>query len=861
MHGHGNLDFPAAARIIQNVKIVPVQTFFAYFCPGTILFNHMRKFLTGAIVILAAAAMTAQAQSWKSIHSVPIREAYENFVAPPADYASHVIWGWEGAMDPVTIQHDLDSIKSKGFRSVIFEPGYSDSYSYLSQEWFENIRRGVLEAKKRGLKVWIIDEGKYPSGFAGGLFSKERPDLRMKAVVAVDTIRVSKGEILSGKEVSGKALSAVAISRSGASDRMVEIKDGKMDFYAGLDDWDIVLAGWDYRTSQTRAVNNPSRGKDTGNSLCDYLDPEAVGQFIEWTHEQYKKYIGDEFGKTVMGFRGDEPGFQYIPWTPAMPQEFRLRKGYDPLPRLASLLSENPNAEESRFRADYRDVWADLFSLNYFKRQADWCEENGLAYIVHLDKDDDMAWCTNMSGDMFRDLKVIQVPGIDVIWSQIWPGTSNDYPKYASSVSHVYGKPRAFSESFAAFTKSPSIPEAKYVVDFQMVRGINFFEYMFWMAGSKGKNWMSDPGMKDFNDYTNRATYLMALGRSGARVAVFYPTASLWLGDEVLDKDVQKISNTLLRHQVDFDWLDADAFSEALEVKAGYLRNLSGQKYHTLIIPTCDVIPEKVWNKVREFTERGGKVLFWGHRPSLMSGKNFTDMKPVTDLVKNCYEEYSLEWTANVAAAMPEAEFKVISEEGGRRFPFRTYPGGPRREAEATASENIRYTRKTLPDADIFFIFNEGEKECSFTADFCSSGIVREWDARTGKVRNITSSKKAAGNGRTRMEMTLGKWESRIISIERGNSVRVSGEGTNDGNGPEWNRYLGSEVSGSVRGVTARNCVFDGGNWGPIRIKSQPARRGNKSDRPGYTGHRHEDFRHKDFELQRNGRDSLKAMT
>ena len=30
------------------------------------------------------------------------------------------------------------------------------------------VRVAVDQAKRRGMRVWIIDEGKYPSGFAGG---------------------------------------------------------------------------------------------------------------------------------------------------------------------------------------------------------------------------------------------------------------------------------------------------------------------------------------------------------------------------------------------------------------------------------------------------------------------------------------------------------------------------------------------------------------------------------------------------------------------------------------------------------------------------------------------------------------------
>ena len=260
-------------------------------------------------------------------------------------------------MNLETICHDLDSIKTKGFRSVIFEAGYRLPYEYLSQDWFLAIRSAVEQAAKRGLKVWIIDEGKYPSGFAGGKFSKLRPELRMQAVVSVDTIFVGKGSILNEYPVDSRALSAIAVPSDGSVGRPVEIKDHKISFNAGMKDYSIILAGADFRTGQTRAVNNPNGGKDTSNSLCDYLNPLAVRQFIDWTHEQYKKYIGEYFGTTVLGFRGDEPDFAYIPWTPSIVEEFAAIKGYDPTKYLASLLVGIRDEDQKRFRADYWDVW------------------------------------------------------------------------------------------------------------------------------------------------------------------------------------------------------------------------------------------------------------------------------------------------------------------------------------------------------------------------------------------------------------------------------------------------------------------------------------------------------------------------
>ena len=582
----------------------------------------------------------------------------------------------------------------------------------------------------------------------------------MKAIVAVDTVHVERGTVLRESPVTPRAISAVAISRSGAANREVEIRDGKISFVAGSDDWDILLAGTDYRTGQTRAVNNPTGGKDTSNSICDYLSPEAVRQFIDWTHEQYKKYIGDEFGKTVLGFRGDEPDFAYTPWTPKMVEEFTTRKGYDPTPWLASLLTRTQTIRERRFRADYWDVWSELFATNFFQQQAEWCEANGLAHITHLNNDHNMPVCIRAEGNFFRDLSRVQVPGVDAIWNQIWPETVNDFPKFASSVSHAYGKPRAFSESFAAYNTPPSIPQAKYAVDYQMVRGINFFEFMFWMAGSERPNWMTDPGMKGLNDYTNRATYLMALGEPGARVAVYYPTMTFWLNDQSVNPDLIQMAQLLLKHQYDFDWLDDDAFREALSVGGGTLVNRSGQRYHTLIIPSSDVLTEAAFAVINDFARTGGKVLFWGRKPTILAGRTFVDPKPLPD-TPDWFEEPSVSWTGTVVSAMPEPEMSILP--GPTDFRMRD----PRRQGpvEEPATYAVRYTRRVMPDGVVYFLFNEGEKDAAFEAEFDAAGIVKEWDAGTGEIRTLPAE---TVDGKVRLGLNLKRWESKIISIERG---------------------------------------------------------------------------------------------
>ena len=55
----------------------------------------------------------------------------------------------------------------------------------------------------------------------------------------------------------------------------------------------------------------------------DYLNPEAGKLFVQWTFDAYKQAVGDEMGKTVLGFRGDEPHVSsnmgaFNPWSPVL---------------------------------------------------------------------------------------------------------------------------------------------------------------------------------------------------------------------------------------------------------------------------------------------------------------------------------------------------------------------------------------------------------------------------------------------------------------------------------------------------------------------------------------------------------------
>jgi hypothetical protein len=696
------------------------------------------------VLLLLFCVNSCSHSPWLTFNDASVKELAENFGSPPVEYSMTFYWGWDGEITEEVIARDLDAFKERGVHIVTLESGYDMGSPYLSEGWFNLVKKTVELARERDMRVWIVDEGKYPSGFAGGKFSSDAPELRMQALVVADEIQLEQGDSIS-KILANDVVSALALNLTDSTNQIIDISTGTLQWTAGKDPWKIMLIKHEYRSSPTRAVNNPSRGKDPSNSLCDYLNPGATDKFIEFTHEEHKKYVGEEFGKTVLGFRGDEPDYSIrgIPWTPHIFTRFEEHKGYDVEPYVASFFIRHPTDEQRRIRADYWDVWSDLFAENFFKIQAEWCAENDLDYLVHLNKEDNMMALVDHEGDFFKLMRYVQMPGIDAIWNQIWPDKVANYPKYASSVSNVYGKPRAFTESFAAYRIRPDIVQAKWVLDYQLVRGINMVEVMFVPASSNGqlglRGWTADDQFPAMAKYIHRASYMLSQGRPAAQIAVYHPTTSMWLGDRESNESTLNIMQQLLEHQRDFDFIDEHALSSLLVIEKKAFRNQSGQYYHTILVPSVTAMSSQAVERLKRFVDTGGQVVFLGKKPSILVGRTFRDASAPGDMSWALHEP-SGEITDRVMELLPPADVKL------ERY-----------------CPSIKYLHRTLQDGDMYFFFNESADKQLNQAILSGKGQVQVWDAMTGKIEIMPEVK--VKKGTARLELELDPYESKFILI------------------------------------------------------------------------------------------------
>jgi len=319
----------------------------------------------------------------------------------------------------------------------------------------------------------------------------------------------------------------------------------------------------------------------------------------------------------------------------------------------------------------------------------------------------------------------VGVPGVDNL-NQIAPGTVADFPKLAASAAHVMGHPLVWEEEGGG-----TGPRGKFVVDYQLVRGINYMNI-------RG---IQSPAGYDIGWYVSRAQHLLALGRPVTQVALLHPTDSMWMDDKEADTVTLELVTELLEHQIDFDHVDADELTSVLKLRGGELKNLSGQSYRAVIVPSSVVIQKAALERLRKFAAAGGKVIFIGGTPAMVVDRSFLHAAAAPDLSFATIEP-AAEITPRVIAALPSPDVKLD-------------PPCP----------SIKYIHRALKDGDVYFFFNESDTIQTRTFTLTATGQAQIWDAMTGKIQPLAGATSTANQ--FTIPLTLTNYEAKSIVLKK----------------------------------------------------------------------------------------------
>jgi len=570
----------------------------------------------------------------------------QNFKTPASLYAPVYNWIWNGPITQEEIDSQLDEMQRLGIKAIAIIPEPKSfrptriptllEPDYLTKPYFEEYRYAVEGIKARGMHMWLYDEGGWPSGGACGKVMLDHPEYGRRSLSS-RKITYDKG---TAYEASKDAILALL-------DGDIRIENG----YTFEADCEIT----EYYYFENRfGVGIPE--------LPDATRAEATDKFIEYTHEAYKPYLREFLGKVILAVFTDEPTApRLVPFREEIEALFEAENGYSIHKYLPELSGDRePTEAGSLARIAWFDLCSRLFCNNYLLRNKEWSNKNGMAFTGHMDVDHTAYKnCINSGNfNLLRALRCFDIPGIDVIWRQIFPGNrenpnekseflNNFFPLYAASAAAQVGERYAMSESFGVYGSGLDFNQMRYVMNYQAVRGINLFNFFgvpyyrrgFLMTGelpyfTEKHACYSD--LTHFNTYAERLSYLASLGERKADVVLYMPVADLMAGRNtaVIAEQFEAAAKQMEAQRILFDIADDDVFlsADAKQLEVG--RIVMGKaNYTTVVVSMCSFMPEKTKAVLRRFMAGGGRVL-------LLSDTSISGLENavLTDDIKSCLQ-------------------------------------------------------------------------------------------------------------------------------------------------------------------------------------------------------------------------------
>lgn len=556
-------------------------------------------------------------------------ELLEQFQNPPKTYSPAPLWFWNGKLEKRELSRQIDEMVDKHVFQAFLHPRAYLITPYLEKEWWEAVGYTVEYARQKGFFPWLYDEYAWPSGTAGSTFrySCQKPS----RVLAKGECNMAKG--LRFRELNTQGGSVHAFFKDEPR-KPVAVSLITMDTNGAFtgEPADITEQyGRTLRLPMNHTYKILAFFQKVYRESVDYLNPAAIRDFLNFTHEEYKKRYGKDFGNLIPGIFFDEIFNIASPivWTDRFPEEFRQRKGYDILPCLPYLIYQG-STHTCQIRRDYFDVLASLYEKAFFQQIADWCSQNHFQLTGHTEE-----WIGDhplRQGNYFKTMRHLHIPGSDCHgYRYRYPrAVALEEPKWAVSVARMYGKERCMSEAMGGSGWGTSLQGFKRGVNTLAAMGISLFIFHGFYYGTDRQGSQGDwpaslffqnPYWKYFDrfaDYVGRVSLINSSGVPVVDTALYYPIAEVQSGFQNggLTPEADRLSHTfnrilsnLITHQMDIDIIDRDSILRGT-AENGRLR-VGTESLKILLLPACLEADEPLRNKLKQLSRQGVRLLFY----------------------------------------------------------------------------------------------------------------------------------------------------------------------------------------------------------------------------------------------------------
>ncbi len=522
---------------------------------------------------------------------------------------------------------------------------------FLGEGWWRTMDAVLEEAENNGMRVWILDDAHFPTGYAAGAFTKKEAG-KAKQYLAerhVDVLGDGEEQAIFMEPFLGRdgvLLSAVAYPKPDRRTQAVRL-DGAIECTSAIKDGILYFA---FPEGYWRVfffyVTRRGGGRDHYMNL---IDEDSVKVLLDTVYEPHFEHYGKMFGRTIAGFFSDEPelgnvgGYGFweklgkqevrLPWSEALHDRLR-RRFKEEWPRALASLWFDLGDPTKTYRNAYMDEVTKLVSECFSGQIRRWCEARQVEYIGHILEDAGSHTRLGCGcGHYFREQAAQHMSGVDVVHFQIMPGFSEPVHRWIAGEEDGeffhYGlaklgasaarldpkkKGRALCEIFGNYGWGFGVSEMKWLVDHMLVRGINrFVPHAFsvtfpdpdcpphFYAG--GNNPQFD-AFRTLMLYTGRMCHLLSDGRHQADAAVLYHAQAEWSGGEAMEFQIP--GRRLMEVQLDYDVISEDDLWRAC-VKENRIW-IGEVSYPALILPYFQWIDRRSAHKAAEISGEGGPV-------------------------------------------------------------------------------------------------------------------------------------------------------------------------------------------------------------------------------------------------------------
>ncbi len=570
----------------------------------------------------------------------------------PADRIMPFLWlhGEEEAL----IREGMARIFDSGIGAVCVES--RPHPDFLGDKWWRDLDAVLDEAKKRRMRVWVLDDAHFPTGRCNGLITDDSPyGKEYLTHVRTDAVGPMRGCAFMVYLEPGEKLLGAVMGRLDRRnpDALSEVKDITDKVRGGKVYADIPAGDWSVMMLKTTR-----RGSGRKNYI-NTIDRGAVRFFIDTVYEPHYARYGAEFGGVFAGFFSDEPEIGngaaehdhhlragqpdiVLPWCSELEETLRLQWKDRWAESLASLFaSVGGEAFSARNRMDFTDAVSRLYGKNFCGQIGDWCRAHGAEYIGHVIEDDGRHAQLGLgAAHYFRALRGQDMAGIDVVLQQLRPGMDdfrfhsvggvNTYngeffhyglAKLASSLAKLDPgkKGRAMCEVFGAYGWAEGLKMMKWILDHMLVNGVNHFvPHAFTMKPfpdpdcpphfyARGHN-PQYPYFRLLMEYADRVGTLISGGVNRVSAAVLYTAEQEWAGDVI---QFEKAVGELTRSQIDSCVIPADELVRA-PMENGGLRLSDGDTVRALVVCSGEWIGAAAADAVTRALEAGIHVYVFG---------------------------------------------------------------------------------------------------------------------------------------------------------------------------------------------------------------------------------------------------------